>query len=71
MQIRRAGIKDAAILSKLASQTFYDTFTGTCTDEDMRSFLQQYFSVDQGRAVFQLTSRAADGGFAIGFDGVA
>ncbi len=46
MQIRRAGIKDAAILSKLASQTFYDTFTGTCTDEDMRSFLQQYFSED-------------------------
>ena len=27
--------------------------------------------VDRGAAVYQLTSRAADGGFAIGFDGVA
>ena len=46
MQIRRAGTADSAILSKLACQTFYDTFTGTCTDEDMRSFLQQSFSED-------------------------
>ena len=46
MQIRRAGIEDSAILSKLACQTFYDTFTGTCTDEDMRSFLEQFFNKD-------------------------
>lgn len=44
MQIRRAGIKDAAALSVMACKTFYDTFNGTCTEEDMNAFLQQNFS---------------------------
>ncbi|MCX6209604.1 MAG: GNAT family N-acetyltransferase [Bacteroidetes bacterium] len=47
MQIRRATIEDATALSKLASKTFFDTFTGTCTDADMDSFLQEYYNINQ------------------------
>ncbi len=47
INIRRITIDDVAVLSALAKQTFYDTFTGTCTEEDMRSFLEQYFSEEQ------------------------
>lgn len=47
MQIRRATLNDALILSKLASKTFYDTFTGTCTEDDMNSFLFDYYNVEQ------------------------
>lgn len=42
--ITRVLPRDAAILSALAQQTFYDTFTGTCTADDMQSFLNQVFS---------------------------
>ncbi len=45
--IRRATLNDAAALSALGKQTFFDTFTGTCTEEDMQEFLQEYFNVDQ------------------------
>ena len=45
--IRRINIADVAALSVLAKQTFYDTFTGTCTEEDMQSFLAQYFNEKQ------------------------
>ena len=41
--IRRAILKDADVLSALSKKTFYDTFTGTCTDADMQQFLQEYF----------------------------
>ena len=49
MQIttRRATLADAVTLSALAQQTFYDTFTGTCTEEDMQSFLDSYFNLQQ------------------------
>lgn len=49
MQIttRRATLADAVTLSALATQTFYDTFTGTCTEEDMNSFLESYFNLQQ------------------------
>ena len=36
---------DAEMLSAISKQTFYDTFTGTCTEEDMQSFLQIYFNL--------------------------
>ena len=45
--IRKITEADVATLSALAKQTFYDTFTGTCTVEDMQSFLEQYFSEEQ------------------------
>ncbi|CAN5791647.1 GNAT family N-acetyltransferase [soil metagenome] len=44
---RRAGIADAKALAEISRQTFYDTFTGTCTEEDMQSFLEQYFNLNQ------------------------
>ena len=39
--------EDAATLSVLGRQTFFDTFTGTCTEEDMQQFLEEYFNVEQ------------------------
>ncbi|MGC4101859.1 N-acetyltransferase family protein [Ferruginibacter sp.] len=45
--IRRATINDVITLSTIARQTFYDTFTGTCTEEDMENFLEEYFNEEQ------------------------
>jgi ribosomal protein S18 acetylase RimI-like enzyme len=39
IQIRRAVPEDAALLSVLGAKTFCDTFSGTCTAEDMKSFI--------------------------------
>ena len=44
VNIRRITNDDVPVLSVLAKQSFYDTFTGTCTEEDMRSFLEAYFN---------------------------
>lgn len=49
INIRRVTIDDAATLSAIAKQTFYDTFTGTCTEEDMQSFLVQHYSEEKLR----------------------
>ena len=38
---------DAEVLSVIAGETFYDTFTGTCTEEDMQQFLYDYFNLQQ------------------------
>ena len=35
---------DIAVLSTMAQQTFYDTFTATCTEADMQDFLEEYFN---------------------------
>ncbi len=43
--IRRCTVADAAALSALARRTFQDTFTGTCTEADMRRFLDDNYSV--------------------------
>ena len=47
MQIstRRATIADAEMLSEISKLTFSDTFTGTCTEEDMQWFLENTFNV--------------------------
>lgn len=45
--IRRAGLNDAAVLSTLGASTFFDTFTGTCTEADMQGFLHDYFNIEQ------------------------
>ena len=42
--IRRCVPADAAVLSALSRRTFFDTFTGTCTDADMDSFLEEYYN---------------------------
>jgi hypothetical protein len=47
ISIRRAVPSDATILAALSRQTFYDTFTGTCSEEDMQSFLEAYFNLEQ------------------------
>ena len=44
IKISRATINDTAVLEALSKKTFYETFTGTCTDEDMQDFLQEYFN---------------------------
>lgn len=45
--IRPITNNDVAILAAIAKQTFYDTFTGTCTEADMQSFLEEYFNETQ------------------------
>jgi len=37
--IRRALPADAALLAALGAKTFFDTFSGTCTAQDMASFI--------------------------------
>ena len=44
LSIRRCLVEDAGKLALLARQTFFDTFTGTCTDEDMQSFLDSFYN---------------------------
>ena len=44
INITRATINDAELISHLSKITFEDTFTGTCTDEDMQSFVENCFS---------------------------
>jgi ribosomal protein S18 acetylase RimI-like enzyme len=45
--IRRLTTKDAAALSVMARQTFYDTFVNTCTAEDMKLFLDNFYNEEQ------------------------
>ncbi len=47
IKISRATINDAAVLEALSKKTFYETFTGTCTDVDMQAFLQQYYNAEK------------------------
>ena len=44
LTLRRCGPEDAHALSALASRTFSETFTGTCTEKDMAGFLAQVYS---------------------------
>ena len=44
LNIRRVTIDDAVALTEIARQTFYDTFKGTCTEEDMQGFLDQHYN---------------------------
>lgn len=47
ISIRRVRVDDARVLSALARQTFFDTFTGTCSEEDMALFLEQHYNEAQ------------------------
>jgi ribosomal protein S18 acetylase RimI-like enzyme len=44
VSIQRFTKSDAAQLSAISKKTFYETFTGTCTEEDMQWFLSKYFN---------------------------
>lgn len=45
IKIRRALPEDAALISHLSTITFADTFTGTCTEDDMKYFIENTFSI--------------------------
>lgn len=45
--IREIQPDDIPILSRIARQSFFDTFTGTCTEADMQGFLDTAFSEEQ------------------------
>ncbi len=47
ISIRKLTIADVEQLGRISSITFYDTFTGTCTEEDMQAFLKQYYNAEQ------------------------
>jgi len=47
INIRRVTIDDVSALSVIARKTFYDTFTGTCTEADMRDFLDKFYSEER------------------------
>ena len=44
IKMRRITLKDVPALSFIAKKTFYDTFTGTCTEDDMNDFLEKYYN---------------------------
>jgi GNAT superfamily N-acetyltransferase len=46
IDIRRATLNDASLLSHLSTVTFLDTFRGTCTDEDIEQFVADCFSTN-------------------------
>ena len=43
-QIRKAGFSDAELIATISRETFYDTFAGFNTKEDMDKFLSEQFS---------------------------
>lgn len=44
ISLRRITLEDVATLSVIAKNTFYDSFSGTCTTADMDNFLERYYS---------------------------
>jgi diamine N-acetyltransferase len=47
LHIRRAVTGDAQLLSALSAVTFFDTFNGTCTDDDIQEFIETCFNPTQ------------------------
>lgn len=45
--INRIGIDEVKELSVIARRTFFETFTGTCTDADMEGYLNQHYNTGQ------------------------
>lgn len=45
--MRRITLEDVPALSIMSKETFFDTFTGTCTEKDMQVFLEQYYNEAQ------------------------
>ncbi len=53
MHIRRATIDDSSLISELSKETFFDTFNGTCTDDDMKVFIEDDFNERQVQSELQ------------------
>ena len=68
LHIRRAVTDDAKLIAQLSSVTFFDTFTGTCTDEDMHGFIAEYF--DEKR-IFEELRNSNDFYFIAFLNGIA
>jgi diamine N-acetyltransferase len=68
LHIRRAVSDDAKLIAELSSVTFFDTFNGTCTDEDIQRFIEQYFNEAQ---VFNELSNEDDFYFIVFINGFA
>ena len=47
LNIRKLTLKDIESLQILGKQTFFETFVGTCTDEDMQHYLDNSFNLAQ------------------------
>lgn len=45
--IKRITLNDAEVLADMASRTFSDTFSGTCSDADMQQFLNENYNLQQ------------------------
>lgn len=45
--IRCGSVADAALLTALGERTFYETFVGCCTPEDMQLYLSAAFTVER------------------------
>ncbi len=42
--MQKITLEDVSLLSEIAKKTFYDTFTGTCAEDDMQLFLDRYYN---------------------------
>ncbi|MBF0751250.1 MULTISPECIES: GNAT family N-acetyltransferase [unclassified Pasteurella] len=47
LNIKKLTLNDVNALQTLSKQTFFETFVGTCSDEDMQNYLQESFSLTQ------------------------
>ena len=47
LYIRGAIENDASLLSEISTETFLDTFTGTCSKEDIQGFVKTFFNPAQ------------------------
>jgi len=66
--IRKGTINDVKLLQEIGIKTFEDTFGGTCTKQDMKEVLEQYFNTAQ--CEFELQDNT-DNFFFLEEDGVA
>lgn len=47
LSLRQLSLKDLNALQILSKQTFFETFVGTCSDEDMQKYLEESFNSTQ------------------------
>lgn len=47
LHIKKLTLNDIYTLQTLGKQTFFETFVGTCTDEDMQKYLEESFNLAQ------------------------
>ncbi|OOF61866.1 GNAT family N-acetyltransferase [Rodentibacter sp. Ppn85] len=47
LNIRKLTLNDLESLQMLSKQTFFETFVGTCSDEDMQHYLENSFNLTQ------------------------